>query len=179
MLLLSCFLPLSLPPPLYCLIVRRLTGDGQIGQMEKMDGKNPTLSMPLPDGSKLVRSHFLLSSINYSLVILLASFTRAETIARRCSVAPSSTPKHRLHCCSCPKKAAAPYYATRCARRAARLTPSHLSARFSTLSSFFPKATLKMSAAAACPCRPTCSRPRLPLRTRSTPCRAHARKWRW
>ncbi len=34
----------------------RLTGDGQIGQMEKMDGKNPTLSIQLPDGSKLVSS---------------------------------------------------------------------------------------------------------------------------
>ena len=36
------------------LILRSLTGDGQIGQMEKMDGKNPTLALPLPDGSKLV-----------------------------------------------------------------------------------------------------------------------------
>jgi hypothetical protein len=37
------------------IVLLRLTGEGQIGQMDKMDGKNPTLSVPLPDGSKLVR----------------------------------------------------------------------------------------------------------------------------
>ena len=46
-------------------VLLRLTGDGQIGQMEKMDGKNPTLSLPLPGSSKLVRSPLFITVSPY------------------------------------------------------------------------------------------------------------------
>jgi hypothetical protein len=81
----------------------RLTGDGQIGQMDKMDGKNPTLSMPLPDGSTLVRSASAFSSL-FRLCQLAICF---QPRARRSSAAPSSTPRRHSPCSSSPRKAAA------------------------------------------------------------------------
>jgi hypothetical protein len=85
-------------------VSRRLTGDGQIGLMEKMDGKNPTLSLPLPGSSKLVRPRLFVTVFHCCFSV---------STSRRCCVVPSFTPKHRLLSCSCLRKAAALYPATR------------------------------------------------------------------
>ena len=136
----------------------RLTGDGQIGQLEKMDGKNPTLSMPLPDGSKLVRPlalcpqttvdciyvksrEVMLCDVPFSVGVFGVRVP-AELPARRFFVARSCIQKRRLRCCSCRRKAAARFHATRYFCMCLYAAVFDVMRRFSVLLLFLLKVTL-------------------------------------